>query len=440
MTRWTAIVPVKSWRAAKSRLQTPGREGLARAFALDVLAVLDSSERIGRVIVVSNEAELGAGHAIVGDPGSLNGAVEAGRDQLLSDGVKGPVVVVPADLGALTVDALDAVLDRMVDHEASFVVDADGDGTTLLAAREAASLNPRYGPGSAEAHSEFAVALHDVDARVRRDVDSVEDLAAATALGLGAHTAAVVSRPNERQVRRAVARAEAGKSLDAGEVEALLAARGDDLDRLMLVARRVRDAGLAEAGRAGIVTYSRKVFIPITRLCRDRCHYCTFVKTPAQLARDGHAPFLSLDEIVSIAREGAAQGCKEALFTLGDRPEDRWPEARQWLQEAGYDSTLEYVRAAAIRVLEETGLLPHLNPGEMSWEEMNRLKPVSPSMGMMLETTSRRLFETKGLAHYGSPDKDPAVRLRVLEDAGRLGIPFTTGLLVGIGETLAERA
>src|SRR5690606_29311175 len=121
MTRWTAIVPVKSWRAAKSRLQAPGREGLARAFALDVLAALDSSELIGRVIVVSNESELGAGHAIVGDPGSLNGAVEAGRDRLLSEGVAGPVVVVPADLAALTVDALDAVLNRMVDHEASFV-------------------------------------------------------------------------------------------------------------------------------------------------------------------------------------------------------------------------------------------------------------------------------------------------------------------------------
>ena len=133
-------------------------------------------------------------------------------------------------------------------------------------------------------------------------------------------------------------------------------------------------------------------------------------------------------------------GCKEALFTLGDRPETRWDEAKQWLDERGYDSTLDYVRAMAIRVLEETGLLPHLNPGVMSWSELSRLKPVAPSMGMMLETTSRRLYETKGLAHYGSPDKDPDVRLRVLEDAGRLSVPFTTGLLVGIGETLEERA
>ncbi len=246
--------------------------------------------------------------------------------------------------------------------------------------------------------------------------------------------------PTPQQIRRALARAERGAALDVSEATALLAATGGDLDRLTVAAGKVRDAGLAAAGRAGVVTYSPKVFIPITKLCRDRCHYCTFVETPAQAARDGRAPYLSPDEILDIARQGAELGCLEALFTLGDRPEDRWPEAQAWLDEQGYDSTLAYIRAMAIRVLEETGLLPHLNPGVMSWEELNRLKPVSPSMGMMLETTSARLFETKGLAHFGSPDKDPAVRLRVLEDAGRHGIPFTTGLLVGIGESLTERA
>lgn len=251
---------------------------------------------------------------------------------------------------------------------------------------------------------------------------------------------ALQERPHERQVARAVTRVEAGKSVDAAETVALLAATGDLLDRLMVVAARTRDAGLADLGRAGVVTYSKKVFIPLTRLCRDRCHYCTFVTTPTLLAKEGQAPFLSPDEVVAIAREGAELGCKEALFTLGDRPEDRWPEAKQWLEEAGYDSTLEYVRAMSILVLEETGVLPHLNPGVMSWAEMSRLKPVAPSMGMMLETTSRRLYETKGEAHYKSPDKDPAVRLQVLEDAGRLNVPFTTGLLIGIGEDLAERA
>ena len=246
--------------------------------------------------------------------------------------------------------------------------------------------------------------------------------------------------PTPQEVRRAVARAERGVTLDLGEVTALLAATGAELDRLCVAAARVRDAGLEAVGRPAVVTYSPKVFIPVTKLCRDRCHYCTFVESPGQLERSGREMFLSPDEILQIARDGAEAGCLEALFTLGDRPEDRWPEAQAWLDEQGYDSTLAYVRAMAIRVLEETGLLPHLNPGVMSWEELNRLKPVSPSMGMMLETTSRRLFETKGEAHYGSPDKDPDIRLRVLEDAGRLSIPFTTGLLVGIGETLTERA
>jgi FO synthase len=236
-------------------------------------------------------------------------------------------------------------------------------------------------------------------------------------------------------MRRALARAHDGKALDESEALVLLGARGDDLGRLLESSARVRDAAMVAAGRPGVVTYSRKVFIPLTRLCRDRCHYCTFVTVPGRLP----APYLSPDEVLDIARAGAAQGCKEALFTLGDRPEDRWPQAREWLDAHGYDDTLAYVRAMSIRVLEETGLLPHLNPGVMSWSDLQRLKPVAPSMGMMLETTSRRLFEEKGQAHFGSPDKDPAVRLRVLEDAGRVGVPFTTGILVGIGETVPER-
>ncbi len=241
-------------------------------------------------------------------------------------------------------------------------------------------------------------------------------------------------------MRRALRRADDGSVLNVDEAAVLLAARGDDLDRLCAAAARVRDAGLEADGRAGRITYSRKVFIPVTRLCRDRCHYCTFVTVPGKLAREGLGAYLEIDEIVDIARRGAEMGCKEALFTLGDRPEDRWPEAAEWLDARGYDSTIDYVRAAAIRVLEETGLLPHLNPGVMSWEEINRLKPVAPSMGMMLETTARRLFTDKGECHYGSPDKDPEVRLRVLTDAGRLSVPFTTGILVGIGENLTERA
>ncbi|MEV0307527.1 bifunctional FO biosynthesis protein CofGH [Nonomuraea fuscirosea] len=241
---------------------------------------------------------------------------------------------------------------------------------------------------------------------------------------------------SDSALRRALARARDGKTLDVTEATVLLHARDEHLDTLLDHASRVRDAGLRAAGREGIITYSRKVFIPLTRLCRDRCGYCTFATAPHKLP----APFLSPDEVLEIARQGAAMGCKEALFTLGDRPEDRWHQAREWLDAHGYDDTLSYVRAMAIRVLEETGLLPHLNPGVLSWRDLQRLKPVAPSMGMMLETTSRRLFEEKGQAHYGSPDKDPAVRLRVLEDAGRTNVPFTTGILIGIGETVQDRA
>ncbi|WFE64041.1 bifunctional FO biosynthesis protein CofGH [Micromonospora sp. WMMD714] len=241
--------------------------------------------------------------------------------------------------------------------------------------------------------------------------------------------------PTPATVRRALRRAATGRALDVDEAAALLAARGGELDELLRIAGEVRDAGLRDAGRPGVVTYSKKVFIPLTRLCRDRCHYCTFATVPHRLP----AAFLETDEVLVIARQGAALGCKEALFTLGDRPEERWPAARSWLDERGYDSTVDYLRACAVAVLEETGLLPHLNPGVLSWSELQRLKPVAPSMGMMLETTATRLWSEPGGPHFGSPDKEPAVRLRVLDDAGRVGVPFTTGILIGIGETPAER-
>ncbi|GGQ38525.1 FO synthase [Streptomyces ruber] len=246
--------------------------------------------------------------------------------------------------------------------------------------------------------------------------------------------------PTENSMRRALKRARDGVALDVTEAAVLLQARAEDLDALVASAARVRDAGLEAAGRPGVITYSKSVFIPLTRLCRDKCHYCTFVTVPGKLRREGHGMFMSPDEVLDIARKGAALGCKEALITLGDKPEDRWPEAREWLDAHGYDDTIAYVRAISIRILEETGLLPHLNPGVMSWTDFQRLKPVAPSMGMMLETTATRLWSKPGGPHYGSPDKEPAVRLRVLEDAGRSSVPFTSGLLIGIGETYEERA
>ena len=241
--------------------------------------------------------------------------------------------------------------------------------------------------------------------------------------------------PNESAIRRALRRANDGVALDATEAETLLHARGDQLDQLFVAASRVRDQGLDAVGRPKTITYSRSVFVPLTRLCQDRCHYCTFATVPGRLP----AAYLSPDEVLDVARRGAAAGCTEVLITLGDRPEARWEAARTWLEEAGYPDTLSYVRAMSIKILEETGVLPHLNPGVLTWQDFQRLKPVSASMGMMLETTATRLWSEPGGPHYGSPDKEPAVRLRVLEDAGRSAVPFTTGILLGIGETLAER-
>ncbi|MFB7503405.1 bifunctional FO biosynthesis protein CofGH [Streptomyces broussonetiae] len=246
--------------------------------------------------------------------------------------------------------------------------------------------------------------------------------------------------PTENSMRRALKRARDGVALDVAETAVLLQARGEDLTDLAASAARVRDAGLEQAGRPGVITYSKSVFIPLTRLCRDKCHYCTFVTVPGKLRRAGHGMFMSPDEVLDIARKGAALGCKEALITLGDKPEERWPEAREWLDAHGYDDTIAYVRAVSVRILEETGLLPHLNPGVLTWTDFQRLKPVAPSMGMMLETTATRLWSEPGGPHFGSPDKEPAVRLRVLEDAGRSSVPFTSGLLIGIGETYEERA
>src|SRR5215210_7099128 len=182
------------------------------------------------------------------------------------------------------------------------------------------------------------------------------------------------------------------------------------------------------------VSYSRKVFIPLTKLCRDNCGYCTFAQAP----RPGERAYLTPEEVLTVARAGAKAGCKEALFTLGDKPERRYPEARRELREMGFETTIEYLVYACGLVLKETGLLPHANPGVLSEEEVRALREVSVSQGIMVEQTSERLLERE-MAHWASPDKVPARRLATLEAAGRLRVPFTTGMLIGIGETVEER-
>jgi FO synthase len=193
-------------------------------------------------------------------------------------------------------------------------------------------------------------------------------------------------------------------------------------------------ATMRDCGHADRLSYSRKVFIPLTRLCRDSCSYCTFATIPSKVP----APYLSPDDVLKIARAGEAAGCKEALFTLGDKPELRYEAARDALSEMGYGSTIEYLAAMCRLVFEETGLLPHANPGALTREEIDVLRPVSVSMGMMLESTAPALYEPGG-AHFGSPDKMPEARLQTLRNAGEANVPFTTGILIGIGETREQR-
>ncbi|MBD3648102.1 MAG: 5-amino-6-(D-ribitylamino)uracil--L-tyrosine 4-hydroxyphenyl transferase CofH [Pseudomonadales bacterium] len=211
--------------------------------------------------------------------------------------------------------------------------------------------------------------------------------------------------------------------------EAIALSGLDDTGRLMNVARDLRDAG-----HNNTVSYSRKVFIPLTHLCRDVCHYCTFAQVPRKLK----APYLSPEEVLKIAQDGAKAGCKEALFTLGDKPEARYKAAREGLKQLGQESTLSYLRDMAEMVFEETGLFPHLNPGLMNADEFEELRKVSVSMGIMLESASERLLE-KGMPHYGSPDKIPERRIETMRLAGEARVPFTSGILIGIGETRAER-
>src|SRR4051812_10843369 len=222
-------------------------------------------------------------------------------------------------------------------------------------------------------------------------------------------------------------RAASGARLSS--TEALMLADAHDPAPLMRTAAELRDAGHGD-----LVSYSRKVFIPLTHLCRDVCHYCTFAQKP----RKGEAAYLDREQVLAIARAGAEAGCKEALFTLGDKPELRYGAAREALTRLGHETTLSYLAEMASLVLKETGLLPHLNPGVMTREETERLRTVSVSQGIMLESAAERLSR-RGGPHFGSPDKAPAVRLAAIAAAGVAAVPFTSGILIGIGETRRER-
>ncbi len=242
---------------------------------------------------------------------------------------------------------------------------------------------------------------------------------------------AVLSNPpvSRASCASALAEAQSGIGISREAALPLIACADDDLPELLAAASAAK-----ERFKPGAITYSRKVFLPLTNLCRDYCGYCTFRRDPG----DAGAHTMTPDEVLAVARAGERLGCTEALFSLGDKPELLFPEMRETLRHLGYKSTLHYLEAMCGLVLRETSLLPHPNPGLLSAEWIARLAAVSPSMGLMLETTNAALL-APGAAHDNAPDKVPAKRLRTIEEAGKQNVPFTTGLLIGIGESLEDR-
>lgn len=419
------VVPVKPLGKAKSRLGSLVDDGrrvaAARAMLGHVLDVLGASPRCTGILVVTPDGDVarqararGAEVLTTAGDRDLNSAVTAGCDHLFRNG-ETRAIVLHGDLPLIQPDDIAALTDSPP-GELTLARCKDLRGTNAVVTDLPVRFAFSFGEGSHAAHvaagRSAGLTVRTIDRPgLACDVDVPGDLVYLESLG----TFAAPSSGGLPGGRLAPdqARALVGKS--AGELSP-----------------RALQYTLEGFGRT--VTYSPKVFLPLTQLCRDVCHYCTFAKRPKQLA----GAYMRVGEVVEIARQGAAMGCKEALFTLGERPEDRYRDARAALDAMQCGSTLDYLERAARAVLEKTGLLPHLNPGCMSRDEMLRLRPVAASMGLMLESGSEALCK-KGGAHFGSPDKEPRRRFETIRIAGELAIPFTTGLLVGIGETRADR-
>src|ERR1700722_1172351 len=422
-----AVVPIKRLSAAKQRLTAllkDNREEFAYLLACRTLDVVRDSGLFDGIIVVSPDpriaaAALARGALALDDRDApLNEACSLGLAAVAERSAR-IAVLMPADLGLLSAPALAAVLQRYAalretGAAVGLVRCKEGTGTNMVLLDPAQAFEPRFGADSFARHASAAAAdAHELTApEVAFDIDAAEDV-----FRLAGMLDAASADPFEKLVLGLAATREPAPLVRA-------AARD-----LTAQAARLRDEGFG-----ALITYSRKVFLPLTQLCRDSCHYCTFAKAPRHL----RSPYMSVEEAVAVASQGAQLGCKEALFTLGERPELRYRAAREWLEKNGFASTLHYLAHVAAAVRDRTGLLPHINAGCMSPEEMALLRPVSASMGLMLESTAERLAE-KGGPHYGAPDKLPSVRLETLAEAGRQKVPFTTGLLIGIGETREER-
>ncbi|MGH8317108.1 MAG: 5-amino-6-(D-ribitylamino)uracil--L-tyrosine 4-hydroxyphenyl transferase CofH [Steroidobacteraceae bacterium] len=399
MSCWS-LTALKPRGLAKTRLAAglapDERRGLVDAMLAHVLDALGAASEVDRVAIV------GCGHdglppnvIRLADPGGgLNQALTDAARQAAARGAT-RAVIIHADLPHLHSEEVTALIEASRASGVAIAPDHLGTGTNALCAPLPLPFELEFGPGSFARH-----------------------LGQAATLGL---QPAIIRLP--------------GLAFDLDELEDLRSYEdAERLEHLEPAALLPRAEELTLAGFDRAVTYSRKVFIPLTQLCRDVCHYCTFAKAPRALA----TPYLTLEQALDIARAGAAAGCQEALFTLGDKPELRYAAARRFLASAGHETTLDYLAAVAREVHAQTGLLPHLNPGVMTRADVEKLRRVSVSMGLMLETASERL-SARGGPHWGSPDKRPSERLATLEAAGEAAVPFTTGLLIGIGETRRER-
>jgi FO synthase len=420
-----AIVPVKALSSSKQRLAPalgPRREAFARALLIQTLFALAGSRRVTGILVVTDDSEVAdearqAGAEVLLKEADLNAACALGLADVRARGAD-VCAIFHADLALLSPRGVDALIYAYLecrraqgDSVVGLVRSQEGTGTNVVLLNPKLPFTPAFGAASFATHQLAAGSrareLHCDEAAF--DVDTVADLEK-----LANGVAPVKLRPF-----LVLARPEADPT-------SLI-----DLPLETLIARA---SHLRDEGHGALVSYSRKVFLPLTQLCRDSCHYCTFAKAPRHVDR----PFMSVDEAVATAAAGAKLGCKEALFTLGEKPEMRYNIAGAWLADAGFETTLHYLAHVAAAVRDQTGLLPHINAGCMTADEIAMLRPVSASMGLMLESVSDRLC-AKGGPHYGSPDKVPAVRLATIAEAGSQRVPFTTGILIGIGETRAER-
>ncbi|MGD0505839.1 MAG: 5-amino-6-(D-ribitylamino)uracil--L-tyrosine 4-hydroxyphenyl transferase CofH [Steroidobacteraceae bacterium] len=430
-----AVVPVKRLAEAKRRLSAAlgeTREEFAYLLACRTLDVLRSAGLFAGIIVVTPDPRVAAaararGAVVVDDAdSSLNQACVLGLDAAAKQGAS-LAVLLPSDLATLTAEVLSRLVQnysrlRNQQNRAIVLVRCkEGTGTNLVVLEPRTSFQPSFGPDSFSKHvREAGPDAHELcEPTVSFDIDTPEDLEVLRARFEEDHEAGAMA-----SLLRGARTSPATTAW--ASAQALKAASFTDLAH--------RAGALRDSGYGTLVSYSPKVFLPLTQLCRDSCHYCTFAQAPRRLK----SPYLSIEEAVSIATEGARLGCKEALFTLGERPELRYRAARDWLTAHGFESTLHYLSQAAAAVRDRTGLLPHINAGCMTAEEMAMLRPACASMGLMLESSAARLCE-KGGPHYGSPDKEPALRLATIAEAGRQRIPFTTGILIGIGETRGER-